>query len=325
MGSQLCRALVGAGHEVRAFHRPTSSLRGLDGLDVEHAIGDVTLLESLAAAMAGVDAVFHVAAQLGGTTGTRRMFAVTVEGTRAVVQTALQAGVRRLVHTSSVAALGVPESSPSAGLDPSMPLLDENHSWNYPPEDWPYGYTKYLAELEVQKAVAQGLEAVIVNPTYVVGAGDVYRQNSSVLMQVAQGLVPVSVPGGLNVVHVADVVAGHLASLERGCPGERYILGGQNMTHAHFLELAAYITGAQPPKAVLPAGLVRMVVGPVRLARPFMKLSFAPEMLRLAGIYFYYDLRKARQALGLGDPRPIDAALCEAYAWNLGEAKRNRG
>ena len=112
--------------------------------------------------MQGIEVVFHTAALLGGDEAAGRMYPVTVEGTRAVLLAARQAGVRRLVHTSSVAALGVPEK----GLKYVLPM-DENHSWNFYPEYWPYGYAKYLAEMEVQKAVALGLDAVIVNPSIV--------------------------------------------------------------------------------------------------------------------------------------------------------------
>ena len=232
------------------------------------------------------------------------------------MQAALQAGVRRLVHTSSVAALGIPESGPLPAEAAGIPLLDESHTWNYRPEYWPYGHAKYLAELEVQKAVAQGLEAVIVNPAYIVGAGDIYRRSSSVLMQLAHGRIPASIPGGLNVVHIADVIEGHLAALENGCPGERYILGGQNMTHTYFLRLAAEAAGVTaPPRVILPAGLVRSLAGLVRVSSAFVKLPVDGEMIRLAGYYFYYDTRKAAKAFGLGELRPVETGLREAYAW----------
>jgi dihydroflavonol-4-reductase len=313
VGSQLCRALVARGDRVRAFHRATSSLVGLEGLDVEHFIGDLTQPETLVPAMQGAEAVFHTAAQLGGVSDLRLYQAVTVAGTRAVLEAAREAGVRRVVHTSSVAALGVPETGPG-GASPT--LLDERHTWNYTQEGWPYGYAKYLAELEVQKAVAQGLEVVIVNPGYVLGAGDVYRQSSSLVTTVAEGRLSVTVAGGLNAVHIDDVVAGQLAALERGCPGERYILGGQNMTCTHLLALAAQATGVRAPSTQLPTNLVRLLSGPARLARSFVKLPVGPELLALAGYYFYFDTRKAHEVLGLPEPRTIEDAIRETYQWS---------
>ncbi len=224
IGGALCQALVAqGGHSVRAFHRVNSSLRLLEGLPVEHAIGDLTQPATLTAAMEGIEAVFHAAAWMGDSEP-GRLYAVTVEGTRAVLRAARQAGVRRLVHTSSVAALGVPPPH-------RVTLMDETHTWNIRPEQYPYGYAKYLAELEIQKEVAQGLDAVIVNPALVLGAGDIHRGSTSILLKVAQRKVGVTMEGGLNVVHIQDVVNGHLKALECGQTGERYILGGQNLSY----------------------------------------------------------------------------------------------
>lgn len=310
LGGQLCRALCAQGHAVRAFHRPTSLTRMLDGLPLEHALGDLTQPESVAAAMQGVEAVFHVAALLGGQESSGRMYAVTVEGTRSILQAAQRAGVRRVVYTSSVAALGVPDFA-----DPGSLPIDENHSWNYRSDRWPYGYAKHLAEGEVQKAVAQGLDAVIVNPTVVFGAGDVYRQSSSIIMQVARRRLPALTEGGLNVVHIQDVVAGHLAALERGVTGERYILGGENMTHVSLVRKIAKITGGAAPLLVLPPALARALVLPMRLAQTFVSLPVAYRSLYLAGYRFYYNTQKALVELGLDQPLPADQAIEDAYAW----------
>lgn len=308
IGSNLCRALLEAGHSVRAFHRQASSLRGLEGLEVEHAIGDLTQAESLNEAMQGIEAVFHVAAYMGGSGQAGKSYAVTVEGTRAVARAALQAKVSRLVHTSSVAALGVPEGHVST-------LLNEDHTWNYSPERYPYGYAKYLAELEVQKAVALGLDAVIVNPSVVIGAGDQYRQSSSVVVQVAQGKLSLAVEGGINVVHVADVIAGHLAALERGRRGERYILCGDNLTILALEQLIARLAGVTPPNLVLPAALLRLLAGPANLLGSYLTLPVSPDLFNLAGFHFYYDNRKAQVELSLTPPRPADEAVQDALVW----------
>ncbi len=118
--------------------------------------------------------------------------------------------------------------------------------------------------------------------------------------------------------HIADVIEGHLAALESGCPGERYILGGQNMTHTHFLRLAAGTAGTAgtaPPRVVLPAGLARSLAGLVRISSAFVKLPVDGELIRLAGYYFYYDTRKAAKTFGLSEPRPVETGLREAYTW----------
>lgn len=310
IGSHLCRGLVERGHSVRAFHRPTSKLRLLDGLDVEHALGDLTQPETLSTAMEGIEAVFHAAAWMGGPEQGGRQYAVTVEGTRSLLQAALHGGVRRVVHTSSVAALGIPD----AYGDPSA-LLDERHTWNYRPDLYPYGYAKYLAELEVQKAVALGLDAVIVNPSLVFGAGDLYRQAQSLITQVAERRLAVGIEGGINCVHIADVVAGHLAALERGATGERTILGGENLTHMQLLALIAEVTGVPAPNQVLPTRLLRAAAGPAELLQSFLHLPVAANLLRLAGNYFFYDTRKMQTELGIESTRPVRDAIAEAHAW----------
>jgi len=310
IGGQLCRALCDRGHNVRAFHRPSSRTGALAGLPVEHALGDLTQPETLSAAMQGIEVVFHAAALLGGTEQSGRMYAITVEGTRAVLAAALQAGVRRLVHTSSVAALGVPDFAGRSSLP-----IDENHPWNYRPDRWPYGYAKHLAEVEVQKAVAQGLDAVIVNPSVVFGARDIYRQSSSIIMQVARRRLPALTEGGINAVHIDDVIDGHLAALERGATGERYILGGENMTHATLVRRIAKIVSAPAPLLVLPAGMARQLAGPLRLMQAFIEAPVAWNALYLAGYRFYYDTHKALVELGLNQPRPVDEAIREAYDW----------
>jgi dihydroflavonol-4-reductase len=310
VGGQLCRALCAQGHTVRAFHRPSSPTRALDGLAVEHALGDLTQPDSVAAAMQGMEVVFHVAALLGGDESPGRMYAVTVEGTRAVLNAALRAGVRRLVHTSSVAALGVPDMRGGQSLP-----IDEQHAWNYRPDRWPYGYAKYLAEMEVQKAVAQGLDAVIVNPSVVFGAGDIYRQSSSIIMQTARRRLPALTEGGVNAVHIDHVIAGHLAALERGATGERYILGGENMSHVKLVRRIAKITGVSAPLLVLPASMARLLVGPLRLVQAFVEPPIPYRSFYLAGYRFYYDTHKAVVELGLNQPLPVDQAIAEAYAW----------
>ncbi len=317
IGAALCRALVVQGHTVRAFHRPTSNLRLLSDLPVEHAIGDLTQPETIRAAVQGMDIVYHAAAYLGG--GGRdlagRMYTITVEGTRSVLRYAGEAGVRRVVLTSSVASLGVPERSPNGETLTPAPVLDENHAWNYRPDYWPYGYAKYLAELEVQKAIAGGLDAVIVNPSIVFGAGDIYRRDRSVIMTIARRKLGVLVEGGLNAVHIQDVVQGHLAALECGRRGERYILAGENLTIVELIRKIAAVVGAPAPSLVLPAGLVTRIVPVIRLLQPFLDLPVSANDLRLAGNYFYYDGRKAQVELGLPPPRPLEDAIREAFDW----------
>lgn len=322
IGSHLCRALVAQGHRVLAFHRASSSLRGLEGIPdcsedstggcLEHVTGDLTQPKMLAEALTGVDAIFHCAGLISAQPG--RLYAVNVEGTRALLQAAREAGVRRVVVTSSVAALGVPRSGPAP--------IDERHTWNYAPQKWAYGYSKYLAEMEVQKAVAAGLDAVIVNPSLVFGAGDVYNAARSILARVACRQVSFVTEGGVNVVHVEDVVKGHLAALEKGRRGERYLLCGQNLSHPELIQIASAAAGVAAPALLLPPGLLRSLAGPLNLLQPFIDLPVSANLLSLAGYYFYYSGEKARSELGLPEPRPAAEAIREEIEW-LKEQRNN--
>ncbi len=315
IGSHLCRALVGAGEQVRAFHRPDSSLLGLAGLDVEHAVGDLTQPDTLDSALRDIEVVFHCAAMLGQPDDPRQMYSVTVDGTRNVLRTARKAGVRRVVHTSSVSALGVPLETKQA----SHPIpMDECHTWNFRPNWWRYGHAKYLAELEVQNAVAQGLDVTIVNPSIVIGAGDLNRVSGDVIINFVRGRIPAAVSGGANVVHIDDVVRGHLAALKLGKTGERYILGGENLTHLRFLQIIAQVTGVNAPRINLPARLVRNLALPVSIAENWITFPASGELLHKAGYFFYYDTRKAQQELRFGARLSVRSAVAEAYAWYLG-------
>ncbi len=319
IGGHLCRELIARGHTVRAFHRPTSSLRLLANLPVEHVVGDLTQPESVESALEGVEVVFHTAALLGDRANPAQHYAVTVEGTRNLLMAALRAGVQRVIHTSSAVALGIPPGPPRANEATNLYLMDETHTWNYPPERWPYAYAKYLAEMEVQRAVALGLDAVIVNPTLVIGPGDHYRRTRSIIVQVARRRLPFITSGGLNAVHVADVVQGHLLALERGGRGERYLLGGENLTLGTLVATIAGVCGVPAPTLEWPAGLLRALSLLVRALEAYVNLPVEARTLALAGYYFYYSHAKAQAELGYTPQYTVETAIREAWAWFQGE------
>ncbi|MHC1782683.1 MAG: NAD-dependent epimerase/dehydratase family protein [Anaerolineaceae bacterium] len=311
IGSRLCRRLLTEGWEVRAFHRPSSSLKMLEDLPVEHALGDLNQPASVQEAVKDIDVVFHAAAMLGGRDKSGGgMYTVTVEGTRTVMQASLGAGVKRLVHISSVAALGVPDEGPGI-----VSLMNENHAWNYRPDFWPYGYTKYLAEVELQKAVALGLDAVMVNPSVVLGAGDIYRSTSSIVFQVAHRKIPCLVEGGANFVHIQDVLDGILAAYALGKRGCRYLLTAENLTHVELVETISGITGVNRPGLMVPAGLLRSMTGVLNAVQPFFQFPIEAVNLRQAGYYFFYDARRTQIELRLTPPRPVVEAIRETWDW----------
>lgn len=210
LGARLCEMLLEAGYQVRALHRPTSSLTLLEGVGVEKCVGDITQPSTLPEALLGVEVVFHVAAKAAYWRDTKSIYTVNVEGTRNLLTAAMEASVNRVVFTSSVSALGVPDPIQRA------PLMDETHVWNYKPKWWQYGHSKHLAEREVQWAVARGVDVVIVNPTTIMGPGDKNRISGEIIIEMAERPLPGSLPGGMNVIHRDDAVRGHLLALERG-------------------------------------------------------------------------------------------------------------
>jgi dihydroflavonol-4-reductase len=313
VGSHVCRALISSGFRVRAFHRSSSPSTALQDLDVENALGDITQPDTLSRSMQGVEVVFHTAAVLGKQAShPGELYNGTVLGTRNVLEAANKAGVRRVVHTSSVAALGVP----GYGTRIRNPIpISEDHTWNYSGKWWPYGYAKFQAELEVQAAVAKGQDVVIVNPSVIIGPGDLNRISGDVIVHAARRRIPVAPPGGLNIVHVSDVARGHLAALERGRMGQRYILGGENLTHLQFLGLLADITGVIPPRWVVPAVLLRASAIPIESLTHLLHLPVNGRALHRAGYFFHYQIQKARSELGLPAPIPARQAIQEAYEW----------
>ena len=314
IGSHLCRKLLELGHEVRAFHRPDSPLLLIDGLSVESAIGDITQPNTLKSALQDIEIVFHAAAKLGKSTPDET-YRVTVAGTRNVLEACRAAAVKRVIHISSVAALGLPAiNGKSPEITPNY-LINENHSWNYLPRWWSYGYAKHLAEMEVQYATTRGLDSVIVNPTLVIGAGDINRVAGDVILRVARGQFKVTSAGGLNAIHIKDVVNGCISVMESGSTGHRYILGHENLTHTDFLKLIARKTGANPPRLILPGRFLRGFAGVISAIEEIIPLPFAGDALRKIGYYFYYDTEKIKSELGLMNMYTVEDGITEALEW----------
>src|SRR6516165_3772164 len=259
VGSAVARALIGIGHDVRVLARPSSDRRNLIDLSVEIAEGSLEDAPSLARAVAGCRYLFHAAADYRlWVTDPVPMFRANVEGTRAVMRAALDAGVERLVYTSSVATLGlVPEGS-----------ADEETPSNVGDMVGPYKRSKFQAEEVVRDLIfKRGLPAVIVNPSAPVGPCDRKpTPTGRVILEAARGRMPGYVDTGLNIVHVDDVAAGHLAAAEMGRIGERYILGGENLPLAAILTEVAGAAGKRAPRIRVPY----TVAYPVAIAAEFI-------------------------------------------------------
>jgi dihydroflavonol-4-reductase len=314
IGSHVARALIAGGASLRVVHRSDSPTELIDDLPADHVLGDILDPASLAAACDGVEAVVHCAAQMRGRGGQPARLESHLLGTRNMLAAAVDAGVRRFVYTSSVAALGIPPRSP-AETAAEAPLLDETYVWHGDPALWPYGYAKHQAEQWVRQAAHEGLSALIVNPALVIGPGDRNRVSNILIWHILRGRVPPLIPGGLNVVAVEDVAAGTLAALVHGRAAERYILCGENWTLADLIRTTARLVGRRQPRLRLSLRTTRAVAALTAAAARWLRLPLAPELLQQAGVYFYYRGDKARRELALGPPRPYEPAALAAAEW----------
>ena len=296
VGSVLVRQLVEAGEPVRVLRRPSSrlDLLGRAAHGVEHALGDVTDADAVGEAMRGVRDVYHAAAAVAfGPRARRRLWDVNVGGTGAVVDAARAAGVRRLVHTSSVAALGRPEAPGG--------LIDESAVWTRSRQNTAYAASKHAAEREVLRAVAEGLDAVIVNPALVFGPGRSGEGTTALVERVAAGRVVVAPPGGTAVVDVEDVAFGLRAAMARGATGERTVLAAENLSWTEILALLADALGVPPPRRTVGPRLLRWAGALAEAASVVTRSDpgLTRETARTAAATYCYSNRKAVEGLGL--------------------------
>lgn len=310
MGAAVVRYLLTRGESVRALVRPRSNQSNLAGLSLEVVEGDLTDPASLKRAVTGASAVFHVAADYRlWVPDPRAMEQVNVTGSRDLLRAAAEAGVTRIVYTSSVAVLGfLPDGTPA----------DEETPVTLADMIGPYKRSKFLAEAEVRRLIAEeGVPAVIVNPSAPVGPRDIKpTPTGRMILKAAAGHVPAYVDTGLNLVHVDDVAAGHWLAWRAGHVGERYILGGENLSLREILTAIARLTGRKPPRLRLPHGVVLPVAALAELgARLFGGEPFATvDGVRMARKKMFYSSAKAHRMLGYAS-RPVTEGLQEAIAW----------
>ena len=308
VGANLVAALNRRGIEVIGLRRKTSPEDAIHDLVMTPVVGDILDIESLYPAMEGVDWVFHVAAVATyRKTPDDLFYRVNVEGTRNVLLAARQAGVRRFVLTSSAAALGKPR--------PGKELLDERDQFNMRPRDFPYGHSKHLAEQVLAEFVEQGMHAVSVLPTAVIGPRDVKFISGELIIQALKGGILALPPGGVNYIDVRDCVEGHIAAAERGKPGERYLLGGHNMTHRETMEIIASVLGTRVPPLTIPRWALPALAEVVGLAQKLgLDVPIDRGRVLLSGEFMYYDNSKAVRELGL-TVRPFAESVRDAYNW----------
>lgn len=306
VGCHVVRALVKRGDLVRALVREGSDSRALAGVDCEIVRGDLRDVASVARAVNGCDEVYHVAADYRlWVVDAAPMYAANVEGTRNLIAASTRAGVRRIVYTSTVGALGIPKGG--IGREDSPVSLDDMVGH--------YKRSKYLAEQEALKAAREGVPVVIVNPSTPVGPLD-YKPTPTgrIIVDFVNRRMPAFVDTGLNLADVEDVAAGHLLAAERGVIGEKYILGGENMTLGGMLRRLAATAGVPAPRIKLPyAAAYLFALGGEAVARTMTHRAPRASLteVRMARKRMFFDSSKARTAIGYS-PGPVDDAIRRA-------------
>jgi dihydroflavonol-4-reductase len=293
VGSAVARALLREGWQVRALVRPNSNHRNLQGLEIETVAGDLNDRSSLDHAVAGCEALFHVAADYRlGVSRPEELYRTNVEGTRNVLNASRSAGVGRVVYTSSVATIGIPADGSPGREETPVALADMiGH----------YKRSKFLAEQVARDAARAGASVVIVNPSTPIGPGDVKpTPTGQMVLDAAAGRMPAYLDTGLNVVHVDDVAAGHLLAFHRGRDGERYILGGDDMTLREILVEIARIAGRSPPRIRLPnAAVLPLAYAAEAIARLTGRTTrVTVEAVRMARKRMFFSSDKAVRELG---------------------------
>jgi len=309
VGAAVARALLREGWEVRALARKGSDRRNLRSIAVEIIEGDLADAVSLQPALAGCEGLFHVAADYRlGAFDPAPLYQTNVEGTRNILNAAREAGVRRVVYTSSVATIGIPKDG-SPGTESSPATLADMIGH--------YKRSKFLAEEVAREAARAGIAVVIVNPSTPVGPGDIKpTPTGQMVFDAAAGRMPAYVDTGLNIVHVDDVASGHLLAFHRGRVGERYILGGQDMTLREILVEIARLTGRKPPNVRLPGAVVMPLA---YVAEAFARVTgrstrITVEGVRMARKRMFFSSAKAVEELGYQWRAPT-LAFADAITW----------
>ena len=310
LGSHVARVLADNGAEMRLLVRSGSNLKNIEGLRADRALGDLRDSASLEKAMAGCDVVFHVAADYRlWVRDPNEMYRSNVEGTRAILEAARNNGVRRVVYTSSVATIGFTRNGYPANEDSPVSLADMiGH----------YKRSKFMAEQLALEAGRSGLEVVVVNPTTPVGDQDVKpTPTGRIVVDFLKRKFPAYVETGLNLVDVRECARGHVTALEKGKSGERYILGGENLTLKQILDKLAKITGLPSPMLKLPyifayaAGIAdEIVTGRLRGREPRATIDTA----RMGAKKMFASSDKAERDLGWKIV-PVESALRRAAEW----------
>jgi dihydroflavonol-4-reductase len=315
LGSHVARVLAEQGAELRLLVRPNSNLRNLEGLNADRVIGDLRDPVSIEKALSGCDALFHVAADYRlWVRDPDEMYRANVEGTRSLLEAARKQGVRRIVYTSSVATMGFTSGSKTK----SGPMADESSPVSLADMIGHYKRSKFMAEQVAVKAARSGADVVVVNPTTPIGERDIKpTPTGRIVVDFLKRKFPAYVETGLNLVDATECARGHIQALEKGRSGERYILGGENLTLKQILDRLAAITGLPSPSVKLPyffalaTGVVdEMVTGRLLGREPRATI----DAVRMGRKMMFVSSAKAERELGWRTV-PVEGALRRSVDW----------
>jgi dihydroflavonol-4-reductase len=318
LGSHVARVLAEQGSQLRLLVRPTSDLRNIADLSADRVVGDLRDGASIEKALAGCDVVFHVAADYRlWVRDPDEMYRSNVEGTRSLLEAARKQGVRRIVYTSSVATMGFASSFSSKNGH----VADEESPVSRTDMIGHYKRSKFMAEQVAVEAARSGVDVVIVNPTTPIGERDIKpTPTGRIVVDFLKRKFPAYVETGLNLVDATECARGHVQALEKGRSGERYILGGENLTLKQILDRLAAITGLPSPTVKLPyvfalaAGVVdEMVTGRMLGREPRATI----DAVRMGRKMMFVSSAKAKRELGWRMV-PVDGALCRSVDWFRG-------
>ncbi len=308
IGSAIVRELIKDGEEVRVLIRRTSDTQNIDQLDVEKAYGDIRDGDSVKRALAGCDTFYLTAAYFAHwAPDPKLLYEVNVGGTKASLKAALEAGVQKVVYTSTNNAIGASGPVP----------VNEEATFNYWEARDHYSMSKYIAENEARIFAMRGLPVVIVNPTLVIGVNDIRPSPSGqMIIGVVKRNLPGYIDGGVNIIDVEDIACGHILAARKGRVGERYLLGNRNITVYDYIRLIADIAGVKPPSLKLSFN-VALALG--HFFEFYASMTGKPpdvtaSEVRIARMTEWYDCSKAVNELGLPQA-PVDLTIRKSINW----------
>ncbi len=309
LGSHIARKLVRRGEKVRVLLRKTSRTSNIEDIDAERVYGDILDVNSVKEALKGCDTLYHVAGLVSTKKADyKKMEDINVKGTVNVLSAALETGIKKVVYTSTVVAIGV---------DPGGGIANEETPFTLEPMGIQYVNTKYYAEKEALKFYEKGLPLVIVNPSAVIGPGDIYLSSTAFIVWYCKKKFPGYMDGGFNFVDVEDVAEGHILATEKGKVGERYILGNKDLSLKEGFGLLEKVTGIPAPKRKIPyfmaltAGFVTERI--LRVSSPSF-VTQDVDSVKTLRLYWYFDSSKAVRELGFPQT-PIEESLEKTIRW----------